>query len=56
MKAIVYDGLQKVECRTVEDPGIEKEMYDKYILLYETMGIVGDELYTKFCMQQGLPH
>lgn len=23
MKAIVYDGLQKVECRAVEDPGID---------------------------------
>ena len=25
MKAIVYDGIQKVECRNVADPEIENE-------------------------------
>ena len=25
MKAIVFDGLQKVECRNVDDPRIEKD-------------------------------
>ncbi len=25
MKAVVFDGLQKVECRTVKDPVIEKD-------------------------------
>ena len=25
MKAIVYDGIQKVQCREVADPKIEKD-------------------------------
>lgn len=25
MKAIVYDGIQKVDCRNVKDPKIEAE-------------------------------
>ena len=29
MKAIVYDGIQKVQCREVEDPKIEKDQLMK---------------------------
>ena len=32
MKAIVYDGIQKVQCREVEDPKIEKD--EKNLKLY----------------------
>ena len=36
MKAIVYDGIQKVDCREVADPKIEKDDEDNE--LHDTRG------------------
>lgn len=43
MKAIVYDGIQKVQCREVEDPKIEKD--DDIIVKVTSTAICGSDLH-----------
>ena len=52
MKAIVYDGLQKVECRTVEDPKIEKE--DDIIVKVTSTAICGSDLHLVHGLVKGM--
>ena len=43
MKAIVYDGIQKVECRNVADPGIEQE--DDVVVKVTSTAICGSDIH-----------
>ena len=43
MKAIVYDGIQKVQCREVPDPKIEKD--DDIIVKVTSTAICGSDLH-----------
>lgn len=52
MKAIVYGGLQKVECRTVEDPKIEKE--DDIIVKVTSTAICGSDLHLIHGLVKGM--
>ena len=52
MKAIVFDGLQKVECRKVEDPRIEKE--DDIIVKVTSTAICGSDLHLVHGLVKGM--
>ena len=52
MKAIVYDGMQKVECRTVKDPGIEKD--DDIIVKVTSTAICGSDLHLVHGLVKGM--
>lgn len=52
MKAIVYDGMQKVECRTVEDPKIEKE--DDVVVKVTSTAICGSDLHLVHGLVKGM--
>lgn len=52
MKAIVFDGIQKVECRTVKDPGIEKE--DDIIVKVTSTAICGSDLHLVHGLVKGM--
>ena len=43
MKAIVYDGIQKIQCRNVPDPKIEKD--DDIIIKVTSTAICGSDLH-----------
>ena len=52
MKAIVYDGIQKVECRNVADPGIEKE--DDVVVKVTSTAICGSDLHLVHGLVKGM--
>lgn len=52
MKAIVYDGLQKVDCREVPDPKIEKP--DDMIVKVTSTAICGSDLHLIHGMVKGM--
>ena len=52
MKAIVFDGLQKVECRTVDDPRIEKD--DDIIVKVTSTAICGSDLHLVHGLVKGM--
>lgn len=52
MKAIVYDGIQKVECREVADPKIEKE--DDIIVKVTSTAICGSDLHLVHGLVKGM--
>lgn len=52
MKAIVYDGLQKVDCREVADPKIEKS--DDIIVKVTSTAICGSDLHLVHGMVKGM--
>ena len=52
MKEIVFDGLQKVEYRTVEDPGIEKD--DDIIVKVTSTALCGSDLHLVHGLVKGM--
>lgn len=52
MKAIVYDGMQKVECRKVPDPKIEKD--DDIIVKVTSTAICGSDLHLVHGLVKGM--
>ena len=52
MKAIVYDGIQKVQCREVQDPKIEKE--DDIIIKVTATAICGSDLHLVHGLVKGM--
>ena len=52
MKAIVYDGIQKVECRKVADPKIEKD--DDIIIKVTSTAICGSDLHLVHGLVKGM--
>lgn len=52
MKAIVYDGIQKVECREVKDPIIQKE--DDIIVKVTSSSICGSDLHLVHGLVKGM--
>lgn len=52
MKALVYDGLQKVECRNVADPKIEKD--DDVIVKVTSTAICGSDLHLVHGLVKGM--
>ena len=52
MKALVYDGIQKVECREVEAPKIEKD--DDIIVKVTSTAICGSDLHLIHGMVKGM--
>lgn len=52
MKAIVYDGLQKVDCRKVDDPKLEKT--DNIIVKVTSTAICGSDLHLVHGMVKGM--
>ena len=52
MKAIVYDGIQKVECRKMPDPKIEKD--DDIIVKVTSTAICGSDLHLVHGMVKGM--
>lgn len=51
MKAIVYDGIQKVECRNVADPGIEQE---EVVVKVTSTAICGSDLHLVHGLVKGM--
>ena len=52
MKAIVYDGIQKVQCREVPDPKIEKD--DDIIVKVTSTAICGSDLHLVHGLVKGM--
>ena len=52
MKALVYDGIQKVQCREVEDPKIEKD--DDIIVKVTSTAICGSDLHLVHGLVKGM--
>jgi len=52
MKAIVYDGIQKVQCRDVPDPEIEKD--DDIIVKVTSTAICGSDLHLVHGLVKGM--
>ena len=52
MKAIVYDGIQKVQCREVEDPKIEKD--EDIIVKVTSTAICGSDLHLVHGLVKGM--
>lgn len=52
MKAIVYDGIQKVQCREVPDSKIEKE--DDVIVKVTSTAICGSDLHLVHGLVKGM--
>ena len=52
MKAIVYDGIQKVQCREMPDPKIEKD--DDIIIKVTSTAICGSDLHLVHGMVKGM--
>ena len=52
MKAIVYDGIQKVQCRNVPDPKIEAE--DDIIVKVTSTAICGSDLHLVHGLVKGM--
>ena len=52
MKAIVYDGIQKVQCREVSDPKIEKD--DDIIVKVTSTAICGSDLHLVHGLVKGM--
>ena len=52
MKAIVYDSIQKVQCREVDDPKIEKD--DDAIIKVTSTAICGSDLHLVHGLVKGM--
>lgn len=52
MKALVYDGIQKVDCREVKDPKIEKD--DDIIVKVTSTAICGSDLHLVHGLVKGM--